>query len=27
IPFLHFPQNDPITAIEFYRTNVLPKLR
>ncbi len=26
IPFLHFPQNDPITAIEFYRTNVLPKL-
>ncbi len=26
IPFLHFPQNDPITAIEFYRTNVLPKV-
>jgi len=26
IPFLHFPQSDPITAIEFYRTNVLPKL-
>ncbi len=26
IPFLHFPQNDPITAINFYRTNVLPKL-
>ena len=26
IPFLHFPQTDPITAIEFYRTNVLPKL-
>jgi len=26
IPFLHFPQDDPITAINFYRTNVLPKL-
>jgi F420-dependent hydroxymycolic acid dehydrogenase len=26
IPFLHFPQDDPITAIEFYRTDVLPKL-
>ena len=26
IPFLHFPQDDPTTAIEFYRTNVLPKL-
>jgi F420-dependent hydroxymycolic acid dehydrogenase len=26
IPFLHFPQGDPTTAIEFYRTNVLPKL-
>jgi F420-dependent hydroxymycolic acid dehydrogenase len=27
IPFLHFPQDDPVTAINFYRTNVLPKLR
>jgi TAT-translocated FGD2 family F420-dependent dehydrogenase len=26
VPFLHFPQDDPTTAIEFYRTNVLPKL-
>jgi F420-dependent hydroxymycolic acid dehydrogenase len=26
VPFLHFPQTDPITAIEFYRANVLPKL-
>jgi TAT-translocated FGD2 family F420-dependent dehydrogenase len=26
VPFLHFPQNDPMTAIEFYRTNVLPRL-
>jgi F420-dependent hydroxymycolic acid dehydrogenase len=27
VPFLHFTQDDPITAIDFYRTNVLPKLR
>lgn len=27
VPFLHFPQQDPIAAIDFYRTNVLPKLR
>jgi len=27
IPFVRFPQEDPIAAIEFYRTNVLPKLR
>lgn len=27
VPFLHFPQDDPITAIDFYRTDVLPKLR
>jgi hypothetical protein len=27
VPFLRFPQDDPITAINFYRTNVLPKLR
>ncbi len=26
IPFLHFPQDNPVTAIDFYRTNVLPKL-
>ncbi len=26
-PFLHFPQDDPITAIDFYRSNVLPRLR
>lgn len=25
-PFLHFPQGDPLSAIEFYRTSVLPKL-
>ncbi|ARG75567.1 F420-dependent hydroxymycolic acid dehydrogenase [Mycobacterium kansasii] len=27
IPFLHFPQDDPTVAIQFYGTNVLPKLR
>ncbi|HTX97116.1 MAG TPA: F420-dependent hydroxymycolic acid dehydrogenase [Mycobacterium sp.] len=27
IPFLHFPQGNPMTAIDFYRANVLPKLR
>lgn len=27
VPFLHFPQDDPGVAIEFYRANVLPKLR
>ena len=27
VPFLHFAQEDPITAIDFYRTDVLPKLR
>lgn len=26
VPFLHFPQDDPTVAIDFYRTNVLPKL-
>lgn len=26
VPFLHFPQGNPSTAIEFYRTNVLPRL-
>lgn len=26
VPFLHFPQDDPTVAIEFYRTSVLPKL-
>ncbi|OMC43829.1 F420-dependent hydroxymycolic acid dehydrogenase [Mycobacterium sp. IS-1264] len=26
VPFLHFPQDDPVGAIEFYGTNVLPKL-
>lgn len=26
IPFMHFPQHDPIAAINFYRTNVFPKL-
>ncbi len=26
IPFLHFPQSDPVTAIDFYGSNVLPKL-
>ena len=25
-PFLHFPQQDPSAAIDFYRTQVLPKL-
>ncbi|HEX5254456.1 MAG TPA: F420-dependent hydroxymycolic acid dehydrogenase [Mycobacterium sp.] len=27
VPFLHFPQDDPVVAIDFYRANVLPKLR
>lgn len=27
VPFLHFPQDDPVTAINFYRANVLPGLR
>lgn len=27
VPFLHFPQGNPLTAIDFYRANVLPKLR
>ncbi|MGD1256710.1 F420-dependent hydroxymycolic acid dehydrogenase [Mycobacterium seoulense] len=26
VPFLHFPQSNPLSAIEFYRINVLPKL-
>lgn len=26
ISFLHFPQGDPVSAIDFYGTNVLPKL-
>jgi F420-dependent hydroxymycolic acid dehydrogenase len=26
-PFLHFPQDDPGAAIDFYRTQVLPRLR
>lgn len=26
-PFLHFPQRDPVVAIEFYRREVLPALR
>jgi TAT-translocated FGD2 family F420-dependent dehydrogenase len=26
-PFLHFPQRDPVTAVDFYRTKVLPRLR
>lgn len=26
VPFLHFPQEDPRAAIEFYRTSVLPEL-
>jgi len=26
IPFLHFPQRDPVSAIDFYGTHVLPKL-
>lgn len=25
-PFMHFPQHDPKTAIDFYRTRVLPQL-
>jgi hypothetical protein len=25
-PFLHFAQQDPIAAIDFYRANVLPRL-
>jgi len=25
-PFMHFAQQDPITAIDFYRTHVLPRL-
>ncbi|KLO32215.1 F420-dependent hydroxymycolic acid dehydrogenase [Mycobacterium haemophilum] len=25
-PFLHFPQDNPVTAIDFYGANVLPKL-
>lgn len=25
-PFLHFPQQDPLAAIDFYRTAVLPRL-
>ncbi len=27
VPFLHFPQDDPVTAIDFYASNVLPRLR
>lgn len=27
VPFLHFPQSDPVAAIDFYRSNVLPRLR
>src|SRR6185437_10388808 len=27
VPFLHFPQDDPLAAIDFYRTSVLPRLR
>ncbi|ORW95392.1 F420-dependent hydroxymycolic acid dehydrogenase [Mycobacterium sp. IEC1808] len=27
IPFLHFPQDDPVAAINFYGGNVLPRLR
>ncbi len=27
VPFLHFPQSNPVTAIAFYRANVLPKVR
>lgn len=27
VPFLHFPQEDPVTAIDFYSSKVLPKLR
>lgn len=26
VPFLHFPQDDPVAAINFYRGNVLPRL-
>lgn len=26
-PFLHFPQRDPVAAIDFYRSAVLPRLR
>jgi F420-dependent hydroxymycolic acid dehydrogenase len=26
-PFMHFPQQNPHTAIDFYRTQVLPRLR
>lgn len=26
VPFMHFTQDDPLTAIEYYRTKVLPKL-
>ncbi|MCV7123294.1 F420-dependent hydroxymycolic acid dehydrogenase [Mycobacterium lacus] len=26
IPFMHFPQQDPLVAIDFYRTQVLPLL-
>ena len=26
VPFLRFPQDHPDSAIQFYRTNVLPKL-
>ncbi|MCV7260990.1 F420-dependent hydroxymycolic acid dehydrogenase [Mycobacterium shimoidei] len=25
-PFMHFPQSDPVAAIDFYRTRVLPQL-
>jgi hypothetical protein len=25
-PFMHFPQQNPLTAIDFYRTQVLPRL-
>jgi hypothetical protein len=25
-PFVHFPQQDPAVAIDFYRTKVLPQL-
>ncbi|CAM2755013.1 F420-dependent hydroxymycolic acid dehydrogenase [Mycobacterium intermedium] len=27
VPFLHFPQENPIAAIDFYRSEVFPKLR
>ncbi|WP_407685006.1 F420-dependent hydroxymycolic acid dehydrogenase [Mycobacterium sp. HUMS_1102779] len=26
VPFLHFPQEDPVTAIDFYSSRVLPEL-